>query len=119
MMTDPPTHKMERYKLITDYLKHLTTLSTGSILLLAAFLEKIFPNPSGKLLVVGSLLGFMASVVASIVAHTYAIADFPGDGPHLKRKSTIVGGSALMAAWIGFLLGVASLTIFAMVNLFK
>lgn len=119
MMTNPPTHKMERYKLITDYLKHLTTLSTGSILLLAAFLEKIFPNPSGKMLVIVSLVGFMISVVASIVAYTYAILDFPGDGPRMTRTSTIAGGSALMAAWLGFLAGVASMMIFAIVNLFK
>lgn len=117
-MSHPPTHQMERYKLLTDYLKHLTTLSTGSILLLAAFLEKIFHNPSYKSFVVLSLTGFMISVVASIIAHTYAIIDFPGDEPTFRREQANIGSYALLIAWLGFLVGVACLTIFAMINLF-
>ena len=35
-------------KLWSDYLKHLTTLSTGSILLIATFLEKLFSQPRWK-----------------------------------------------------------------------
>lgn len=117
-MTSPPAHRIERYKLMTDYLKHLTTLSTGSILLLAAFLEKIFHNPAWKFLVVLSLGGFMSSVVASIVAHTYAIIDFPGEDTLSGRGKSIWGGFALIIVWAGFLVGVACLTIFAMRNLF-
>jgi hypothetical protein len=88
-------------------------------LLLAAFLEKIFREPSWKVLVVFSLGGFMLSVVASIVAHTYALFDFPVDGPPLQRKKAVVGSFALLIAWMGFILGVFCLTIFTIKNLFN
>ena len=42
---------MEGNKLLYDTLKHLTTLCTGSIIILVAFLEKIFLNAEWKFLV--------------------------------------------------------------------
>ena len=40
---------LERVKFDTDYLKHLTILSTGSIVLIAAFAEKLSTKPFGSL----------------------------------------------------------------------
>ena len=42
----------ESWKLQYDIYKHLTTLSTGSILLLITFLEKLFARPIWKWLVI-------------------------------------------------------------------
>lgn len=39
---------VELYKAHIDYAKHLTTLSTGSIVLLTVFAEKVFPTQSGR-----------------------------------------------------------------------
>ena len=35
---------IEEIKFLADYVKHLTTLSTGSILIVATFLEKLFAS---------------------------------------------------------------------------
>jgi hypothetical protein len=53
-------NELEIFKQSVDFFKHLTTLDTGSILLLAAFLEKLFSNPHWKILVAVSFFGFRA-----------------------------------------------------------
>jgi 4-hydroxybenzoate polyprenyltransferase len=122
--SDPPPHEIERYKAIFDYHKHLTTLSTGSIVLIATFLEKLFAQPEWKPLVVVSLVGFMASVIGSIINYTALIFDFPKSRNNrktgvVKSGAKKVVGISLYLTWLGFLTGVISLSIFAIKNLSK
>jgi hypothetical protein len=115
-----PTNVIEKFKLVSDYLKHLTTLSTGSIILLAAFLEKIFTQPSWKKLVVVALGGFMLSVVSSVAAYTYLIYTFPESESEYPSKSLeSIWVISILGAWMGFLAGVVSMTAFAIKNLLK
>jgi hypothetical protein len=44
---------------VLDYLKHITTLDTGSIVLLTALLDKFFAGGRWKFLVVVTFLGFL------------------------------------------------------------
>ena|SRR5215210_487575 len=104
---------VEAKKLLHDYLKHLATLSTGSILVMVTFLEKLFQKPEWKLLVSVSLVGFMLSVVMCILVQSADILD-------IERKeewalNAIAYG--LVLAWVGFLIGVLSLGVFALKNL--
>ncbi|HET6889661.1 MAG TPA: hypothetical protein VFH31_01050, partial [Pyrinomonadaceae bacterium] len=59
---------MEQIKLLADYLKHTATLSTGSLVLLTIFLEKLFSKPRWKILVAFALGGFTLSLMGSVVA---------------------------------------------------
>lgn len=60
-MADVKTEKdffkadQEGEKLYFDSMKHLTTLNTGSVLLLVTFLEKLFSSPRWRVLVAVSL----------------------------------------------------------------
>lgn len=63
---DVEKRRTESIKLQFDLYKHLTTLSTGAILLLAAFLEKLFKEPHGKWLVGVSMGCFLLSTVGSV-----------------------------------------------------
>ena len=65
-----PKLDIEHTKLFNDYIKHLNTLSTGSILLLVTFLEKIFTNPHYKWLVIVSLICFLLSVIGGVILKT-------------------------------------------------
>jgi hypothetical protein len=49
-MGDSIMQQIERYKSIAEYLRHITALSTGSIVLISTFLEKLFPQPQWKCL---------------------------------------------------------------------
>jgi hypothetical protein len=55
----------ESLKLRYDGFKHLTTLSTGAILINVALLEKLFTTPKWKILVGAAFLSFLISVVLS------------------------------------------------------
>src|SRR5262249_12965463 len=112
---------IESFKYWADYLKHLTTLSTGSILLITTFLEKLFEHPQWKCAAVISLCGFLSAVMCAVLCFSWmAIAShkWDQDGPHCEttRKWDVV---SLYVAWIGFLVGMIFLTIFAIRNLIE
>jgi len=109
----------EFYKFTSEYLKHITTLSTGSIVLITTFLNNIFRYPRWTAFVIVALVGFILSVIASVVAYTLLVHAYRRS----LAKSTVAScplnillGSTYLT-WIGFLVGMISLTIFAVKNL--
>lgn len=108
-MADNPN--VEESKSNIDYLKHITALSTGSIVLLAAFLEKNFPNPQWKYLVVWAYVGFIVCVIASAISHLFIIARFS------VKDSYLITPYILLVAILGFLTGTLMLTVFAVKNI--
>jgi RsiW-degrading membrane proteinase PrsW (M82 family) len=112
--------KFEESKASAEYLRHLTTLSTGSIVLITVFLEKLFLNPSWKGLVAISLIGFMISVLSSVVAYTIIIEfDWTTEKSTAPKWAKIVGLAGFLFTWLGFLVGITSLSIFALKNLLR
>lgn len=112
------TRQIEHVKNWLDFLKHITTLATGAIVLQVAFLEKIFAQPKWRALVVISLISFMLCVVASVVAHAKSIALSFRPLPHMIVKDFNVTTLSLIVVWLSFLAGVVALTVFAIRNLF-
>jgi hypothetical protein len=79
-MDENPISDSEIFKAVIDYVKHITTLSTGSLLLLATFLEKIFVKPVWKPLI-GVCFGFFVlSILGCVVMLTILIALRGPDG---------------------------------------
>ena len=113
-----PLSKLERYKSIYEYMRHITTLSTGSLILSVTFLEKVFPQEQriGNELLVTSLCSFMVSIIASVFAYTFYIFDFPSK-KSLPKWIRIIGTYWLAITLLSFLIGVVFLTIFAVQNL--
>jgi hypothetical protein len=110
--------RVERFKIGIDYLKHVTTLSTGSILLIATLLEKLFAKPLWRPLVVVSLIGFMSCVLCSTVSYTLSMAtSFPGEYDGIdSSKSDVLGGIFVVLVWASFAVGIVSLGLFAIRN---
>jgi hypothetical protein len=114
--------KHEQYGALYDYLKHLGTLSTGSILLITGFLEKLFKQPEWKVLVGVSLVGFMLTVVFSVIVHSITVAEhglfYDEDS---KNIPTWVGWLSLVILgllWLSFLTAIVSFTVFSLKNLY-
>jgi uncharacterized membrane protein len=116
-MADPPTHIFEQRKAWGEYIKHLTTLSTGSIILLAAFLEKFFAQPKWKVAVVITLCGFTLSNIASVRGYSDLKRSFPGVQEPTERDRNTWAAS-IVVALSSFLLSIITLTVFAIRNLF-
>jgi hypothetical protein len=113
--------RVDYLKDLVEYLKHITTLSTGSIVLLATFLEKIFAQPQWKLAVVVSVGGFLVSIIGSVA--TYSVILFfemrseIGSSVETPTAAKIIGMIGFFATWLGFLCGIAALSVFAIRNL--
>lgn len=57
---------LEAQKLYYDLVKHLTTLSSGSILLIATLVDKLFATPHYMWLIVIVLISFLFSITAGL-----------------------------------------------------
>ncbi len=106
----------EGWKLKYDIYKHLTTLNTGSVLLLVTFLEKLFKNPRWKGLVIASFCLFLASLLASMVVMNIlasAVQNMKIDEAYESRNFKVI-----VFTLATFLAGVISLVMFAVINLY-
>ncbi|XYB74228.1 hypothetical protein ACSTJ7_09805 [Vibrio parahaemolyticus] len=54
---------IEQQKVTLDYIKHVTTLCTGSVVTLALLLEKFFSEPKYSYLILYSFGGFLLSIL--------------------------------------------------------
>ncbi len=97
--------KLEFLKIVIDYLKHTTTLSTGSILILATFLEKFFTKPTGKLLVILALFCFGFSIVGAFIVGFVCITDGDPGKPEVENSSAIIG-YVVLATFTCFVFGI-------------
>jgi hypothetical protein len=110
--------KLESYRAERDFYKHLTSLSTASVVLIATFLEKAFPNPEWEPLVNISLGGFAASVVGCAIMYGLAVLDTDTElSLHAQMPTRWVWWLPITAGLGGFFVGIASLAAFAMHNI--
>lgn len=113
----------EAVKLQYDAFKHLTTLNTASILLLVAFLEKLFINPRAKFLVAFAFLCFIVSILTSFVLMILlsGIMRFTQYVPRDKDRDYVEKHLArfLLTSVMSFVVAIICLSVFALINLFK
>jgi hypothetical protein len=112
--------EIEIYRIVFDYLKNLTTICTGSTLLIVAFLEKLFTKPFWKFGVGLALVCFIMSVILCAISQALIIemASEREDKNHVDRVKNWTM-SLLIIALVGFVIGIISLAIFGLINLFS
>jgi hypothetical protein len=103
----------EEAKLAHDYLKHLTTLSTGSLVLIVGFVEKV-AQPKGKWIVGIALVSFLLCIIGSVVAMTANLETMHREEDVAFHRT---GAIALLLAWFSFLTAVICLAVFGLKNL--
>jgi hypothetical protein len=111
---DLASHQQEE-----DFLKHLVTLSTGCILLMVTFLEKLFHQPKWKFLVVVSLVSFGVSIIGSLTTHFLSILniDRARDKP-IGTWMALFGILCVVLSFGGFLTGLVALIVFGAKNIY-
>jgi hypothetical protein len=102
----------EANKLFYDVFKHLTTLSTGSILILVSLLELFFTAPQWKGLVVVSLSSFIVCIVGSVLMMFFQA----GAVLVLKESTNRMEKTFFFMTMASFLLGIISFVGFAIIN---
>lgn len=107
---DMEKRQVEAHKLHYDLFKHLTTLASGSVVLLSALLDKPFPNPSNRWLVGAAAVSFALSVLASLLVMFFSVGtthaeQVPGERTGCGIALTVVlfGSPGLFVTGLGFL----------------
>jgi hypothetical protein len=120
-MSDDPGKLIEWMKIWVDYLKHLTTLSTGSLVLIVTFLDKLFVRPRWNAVMIASLIGFLVSILGSVVLLTIiSIVSYywaNDDKDQLPDYLATMLKISLPFTWLGFSTGVVCMTVFSIKNL--
>jgi len=114
----PTTAQVEGIKLTCDFFKHLTTLSTGSIVILATFREKLAPQSHWLPLAAVAAGGFVLTVLGTVISH--AILAFRAEQSKFdetKGVSAIVELITFSLAALAFFVALACLALFAIRNL--
>jgi len=111
--------EIEIYKLEFEYLKHLTTISTGSILLLVAFLDKIFTQAKCKSAIAVSLISFLLSIILCAISQA-TIIEKASEKDNLTWRNKIQNLTVglFLFALLSYVIGVISLVAFGLKNLF-
>jgi|WetSurMetagenome_2_1015567.scaffolds.fasta_scaffold818177_1 hypothetical protein len=118
----PPEVVMKGFELSYDSIKHLTTISTGSILLIIGFLEKLFPKPEWKFLVGIALLTFALTILANLALCRLISFNFEylfeRNLVEFGKKNAIKFMAYTILGPLFFYIGIISLITFAFKNLF-
>ena len=115
--SDPVVVNHDEERFIADFLKHITTLSTGSLLILVSVLDKLFPQPEWKFAVAVSVLSFLATIFCSAILYWIRLT-------YVETKQAMTPRREWFEALIGFilllsfLLALTSLTVFFLRNFF-
>lgn len=105
---------IEGRKLDFEFWKHLTTLATGAILVLAALTDKLFPEPECLFLVAATVVVLMVSVIGSVMlmaATSYEVLK----GRNFIENRTLSYIFTIMSLG-GFILGLTAFVIFVCLN---
>ncbi len=111
--------ELEIYKFEFEFLKHLTTICTGSILLIVAFLEKLFKQPEWKALVAVALCFFVASITLCAFSQV-TIIDKASENKNFGLRESVQAWTIglLLLALFCYVVGIVFLVAFGLKNLF-
>lgn len=107
----------EGQKQLFESLKHLTTLSSGSIVLLATFLEKVFRNTEWKFLIGIIFVSLSISLFCSVAA-MFLLSYYHVKIEKMAKNAFNMAMKHLSVAYLSFFVGILSLVILAVKNFY-
>jgi hypothetical protein len=107
----------ELLQAVSDNVKQLVTLSTGSLLLLTAFIEKVFTQPKWRAVAIISLLSFAITILLATRANASIVNYWRALTENKRLRVWLNLRIFWTLAWITFNIGVAALVIFVIKNL--
>jgi hypothetical protein len=101
-----------QFKELRDFSKHLTTLSTASIVILGTFADKASKDSGSKTLLVAALLFLLGTLLFAVLSMLQTIIP-PGSAPEEKLKIRKTVGMQVVISTLFLVLAVASIAFFA------
>lgn len=109
--------KIQEHPNFYDYLKHLTTISTGSVVIIVTFAEKFAENKLWGWLFPASILSFLTALVSAIICMFFVLSE-KVDSLYTFKEDTIdtIVAIIFLITLGTIILGVLFLVIFAIRN---
>ena len=104
----------EKHKITIEYFKFLTTLSTGSLVLLTSFLGKLNTPLKFGFLVAVSVAGFLVCIIACVGNYTILVKNF---GNPVEGKDLFNAVVGIVITRASFIVATTALAVFAVANL--
>jgi hypothetical protein len=115
----PLDFRTEGNKLLHDTMKQLITISSGSILITIAFLEKFVKNPRWNYFVLIAFIGLLACIVLSLIMmRAISLKMGAGYTAEAVQKHQEIEDWVYPLAVVTFSIGVSALVVFVVTNLF-
>jgi hypothetical protein len=115
-MTNLDQTRWQAFKAGVEYMKHIITLSAGSIVVIAGFISKQ-KDLANKWCVAVSLIGFVAAVVLATGHYTIGLLYYhPGRRRSNPTWLDVTLGLMTLLLWVSFLVGIISLAVFGISN---
>jgi hypothetical protein len=105
--------RFERAKLLHDYFKHLTSVSTAAVVFMVTF-QKEFPNNDARYFIVASIVAFFACIICAVGAQS-AYIWYASSKP--RRIGKIMYRIGRTGCWMAFGFAMFFLTAFAVKGL--
>jgi hypothetical protein len=106
--------EIETLKLSHDFMKHMATLSTGSIVLIVTFNEKLTNQPKANWLISVSIVALAGAIIGTLISQVGAMLVIQSMRERLiaKRVFLFCGISAALS----FFVGICCVVAFGVVN---
>ncbi len=101
--------ELDKLKLLHDHTKHVTTLATGSILVLIAFYDKLPITPITKILILFSLFFFVLCIFAAMWAQIIIVVSHSNHDEKYTEKTFYFLDKVFFTSWINFSFGMITL----------
>ena len=100
--SDRQSTRPERHKYLFELMKHMTSLSSGSVVLLVTFLEKILHEKTPHQLITIAFGGFCISIIFSVSTMLMVASNFGEEFPEKdKNYFTAFGAIAIVGFFTG------------------
>lgn len=107
--------KIEASKLLYDLSKHLTTLSAGSLLLIATLVEKIFHYPEWRFMMPIAFGSLALSIGSSLLCMAAAAIEVH-QSHDTNNAVSILGAISFLVTLLFFFFGMMAIAVFAVKN---
>lgn len=120
-VSDEQRHKdrIDGFKLYFELLKHVATVSTGSVVIIATLIDRMFKSPSFKFLIALSFTGFFIAIGMAAFGMAGYAAKVRYSNPRNDESIKNMGMTSTVCCIVGFAIGISSLIAFALINLYS
>ena len=106
--------KLEMYKLVFDLMKHITTLSSGAIIIVITMIEKVFSAKPPIGMFIFTLGAFCISIVSAITA--MLILSLNATKGMTEESDRIWFATSAVVATVGFGWGIIAIAFYAFIS---